>query len=709
MNVPWTDNDHITTATTSGSGNAVTEITASNGALTVTKGTTFLTGHQTIKQDGVTGATVNRFGTCSTAAGTAAKTVSVTTGTFNLETGARVSVKFSNANTAETPTLNVNSKGAKNIFHNGAQITTGANKALLAGICDFVYDGTQWHLVGNYIDTNTQTVTGVKGNSESSYRTGNVNITAANIGASESGHTHNYAGSSSAGGAATSANKINTDAGSKLNPVYFSSGIPVASNGNTIPYIVGTGSTAGTWLGQLDGLTAYYDGLLILYKPSVAGAGTTTLNLNSLGAVTCYVNNTTKLGTHFPAGQPILMVYAADRNSGCWVCLDDYWTNSDTIPQAQCNTAAGTEGKGASMTYFVATAKSYLMVNIRYANTAQKALTLNVNSTGAKPIYINGTVSSTTNYTLPAGSYFVYYDGTNYYFRTDGKLTADILGDAGTVNGKTVESNVPSNAVFTDHITTATTSGSGNAVTAITASDGALTVTKGTTFLTGHQTIKQDGVTGATVNRYGACSTAANTAAKTVSVTTGTFNLEAGARVSVKFNNANTADNPTLNVNSKGAKNIFHRGSQITDDESKYLLAGVCDFIYDGTQWHFVGNYTNHEWYKIEPWPLDYLGAGYSTLTEMWSFNIPANTMVEYFFLMNYNDTKPYEIEISTGYGAIIKKSVAEGDSWMNVARTNGIYVPINNTDSMSFKCRWQTTSPSNHAQAYLYIRLRYV
>ncbi len=41
-------------------------------------------------------------------------------------------------------------------------------------------------------------------------------------------HTHSYAGSSSAGGAATSANKLNTDAGSATGPVYFSDGVPVA-------------------------------------------------------------------------------------------------------------------------------------------------------------------------------------------------------------------------------------------------------------------------------------------------------------------------------------------------------------------------------------------------------------------------------------------------------------------------------------------------
>ena len=40
-------------------------------------------------------------------------------------------------------------------------------------------------------------------------------------------HTHNYAGSSSAGGAATSANKLNTDAGSATQPIYFANGIPV--------------------------------------------------------------------------------------------------------------------------------------------------------------------------------------------------------------------------------------------------------------------------------------------------------------------------------------------------------------------------------------------------------------------------------------------------------------------------------------------------
>lgn len=498
--------------------------------------TGFLTSHQTIKQDGVTGATVNRFGTCSTAAATAAKAVAITTGTFSLEAGAQVAVKFSNANTANSPTLNVGSTGAKNIFVNGAQITSGGNKALLAGTVIFIYDGTQYHLIGNYYDTNTSAVTGVKGNSESSYRTGNVNLTAANIGAAASdhthtttiaadsgtnqltmaantkykltaggstfvfttppdnnsvtgvkgnsessyrtgqvnltaanigaaaaSHTHSYAGSASAGGAATSANKLNTDAGDYLTPVYFDNGIPVESAGTAIPFIVGTGSTAGTWLGSLTGLTAYTDGLLILYKPSVAGASTTTLNINSLGAKTVYRNSTTKLTTHHPANQPILLVYSEDQNSGCWMLLDEYTGDSDTVPQVQMNTAAATAAKAGSCTYFTAKAKSYVMVNIRYANTAASAITLNVNSTGAKPIYINGAASSTSNYTLPAGSYFVYYDGTNYYFRTDELLPAKI--DIDDVSGTTTASAVTS-ATFNTVVTGGTTTNVPN-VTAV--------------------------------------------------------------------------------------------------------------------------------------------------------------------------------------------------------------------------------------------------
>lgn len=92
------------------------------------------------------------YGTCSTAAATAAKTVSCAN--FALATGAKITVKFTVTNTAENPTLNVNSTGAKPIFYRGAAIT----KSYLAAkrFYTFVYDGTNYELIGD-VDTNTNT------------------------------------------------------------------------------------------------------------------------------------------------------------------------------------------------------------------------------------------------------------------------------------------------------------------------------------------------------------------------------------------------------------------------------------------------------------------------------------------------------------------------------------------------------------------------
>lgn len=81
------------------------------------------------------------YATCSTASATAAK-VAVCTG-FKLTTGATVLVKFSNTNSAASPTLNVNSTGAKPIVAYGTTaIQTYAWKAGQAVMV--VYDGTSW-------------------------------------------------------------------------------------------------------------------------------------------------------------------------------------------------------------------------------------------------------------------------------------------------------------------------------------------------------------------------------------------------------------------------------------------------------------------------------------------------------------------------------------------------------------------------------------
>lgn len=88
----------------------------------------------------------------------------------------------------------------------------------------------------------------------------------------------------------------------------------------------------------------------------------------------------------------------------------------------RCTTGAANAAKTAACADYVLLKDSYIPLLVINTNTANSALTLNINSTGAKPIWINGAASSSSNHTLPGGMYFVYYDGSKYYFRTDGLI-----------------------------------------------------------------------------------------------------------------------------------------------------------------------------------------------------------------------------------------------------------------------------------------------
>lgn len=82
------------------------------------------------------------YGTCTTAATTTAKVG--TLANYVLTTGGIVSIKFTYAVPANA-TLNINSKGAKYIYYNGAKIT--ANVIGAGNIATFMYDGTQYHVI----------------------------------------------------------------------------------------------------------------------------------------------------------------------------------------------------------------------------------------------------------------------------------------------------------------------------------------------------------------------------------------------------------------------------------------------------------------------------------------------------------------------------------------------------------------------------------
>lgn len=93
--------------------------------------------------------------TCDTAASTTAKVG--TLASYALTVGGIVAVKFTYAVPANA-TLNINSKGAKNMFYRGAKITAGVINA--GDIATFIYDGTQYQLLTiDRVNTETWTFT----------------------------------------------------------------------------------------------------------------------------------------------------------------------------------------------------------------------------------------------------------------------------------------------------------------------------------------------------------------------------------------------------------------------------------------------------------------------------------------------------------------------------------------------------------------------
>ena len=141
-------------------GTATTAISATNDSAGNQISTTYLKVSDYVSPDlsgYATTATVNsllhlisHYTVCSTAAGTAAKTVTISAiSSYALATGNRVTVKFSNTNTAANPTLSVNGTTAKAIHYRGSAIPAAALQA--NSTYDLAYNGTAWEIVGSVI------------------------------------------------------------------------------------------------------------------------------------------------------------------------------------------------------------------------------------------------------------------------------------------------------------------------------------------------------------------------------------------------------------------------------------------------------------------------------------------------------------------------------------------------------------------------------
>ena len=206
-------------------------------------------------------------------------------------------------------------------------------------------------------------------------------------GKAASSHTHNYAGSSSAGGAATSANKLNTNAGSATQPVYFANGIPVATTytlGKSVPSnavftdthyssknVVGaTNATSNTATALTNG-NVYINSVengAVTSSHKIIGAGATTVTTDTSGniVITSTDNNT----TYSAAGSALGLVKSGGDvtiSSGVITVNDDSHNhtiaNIDNLQTTLDGKQAAINGGASTITSSNLTANRALMSN----------------------------------------------------------------------------------------------------------------------------------------------------------------------------------------------------------------------------------------------------------------------------------------------------------------------------------------------------------
>lgn len=274
------------------------------------------------------------YAVCSTAAGTAAKTVTISG--FRLFTGSVAYIKFAVKNTAANPTLNISSTGAKAIQYQGAAISSSylnANRTYA-----FVYDGSVYQLIGD-INTDTQYSAGT--------------------GLEKSGNTFNHADYGSAKTAGPEAN---------ASPGY----------GGTIPVPQVTTNAQGH-------VTALTERSITLpaAPTSVSGNAGTATKLATARTIDGVSFNGSAAITHY----------------------------------GTCSTAAGTAAKTVACAGFTKVTGARICVKFTVTNTASSP-TLNVNSTGASPIYYRGSAIN-AGFLGEDRTYQFIFNGNQYDFVGD--------------------------------------------------------------------------------------------------------------------------------------------------------------------------------------------------------------------------------------------------------------------------------------------------
>lgn len=405
-----------------------------------------------------------------------------------------------------------------------------------------------------------------------------ITLSASDVGAAASSHTHDYAATSHAHGNITNAGAIGTAANKAVitttNGVLTTGTVPVASGGTgattAAAALTNLGLTAtAAELNIMDGVTATAAEI-----NKLDGLAAKTAELNYVIGVTSNIQ--TQLNTKATTG------YVNDQIDGVLVALESHATghapsNAEKNQNAFSNVTVGATTIAADTTTDTLTLVAGDNVELTPDATNDK-ITINALNSGFDIIYAGATTLNS------AGG------------------VSDLTIDGG--NGVSVSGNASDNSITISGVAATTT-------------------TPG--VMSAYDKTKLDYTNVA----YGTCATGAATAAKFVNLSGNSkWALTSGSIVHVFFSETNTASNPTLNVNSTGAKNIYYGASQITTSSLGY--AGTANrlmtFVYDGTQYRFAGwGYDSNTTYTNVK-----LGHGYATCSTAAATTAKVGTLSSY-------------------------------------------------------------------------------
>lgn len=151
------------------------------------------------------------YGTCDTAAGTAAKVATLSG--YSLVNGGIVAIKFSNDVTSASSTLNINSRGAKAIYFKNAALGTNVIKA--GDLVTLMYDGSYYRILAidraqTVADATKGTLTFQGPGDTKKTFNGSANVTIGYADVNALPASTKYAAASVQGGSAVSADKVNS-------------------------------------------------------------------------------------------------------------------------------------------------------------------------------------------------------------------------------------------------------------------------------------------------------------------------------------------------------------------------------------------------------------------------------------------------------------------------------------------------------------------